>query len=207
MMKTASNTDKLKGALADIRDLALIGAAILYFIGFIYIDAFYGEFGVSVTSAELPVYYVIVYSYDVLTALGWLTWVAFAAVVLLSTWLIWRFYNARICIFVLALAIAVAILGYGASAAGRKHAIEFRSGSGVNIIRLTFDPTKMRFLSKKLKSLNAQGKLWLLSATANRYLLLYQPRPVNRQLPIGTVFSLPARDVISAEIEVRNVPE
>ena len=192
--------------LKTCRDLAFIAAIYLYFIGFVHIRAFYNEFGLSISSADVQVYYPIIYSYEVLTRLPCWMWLT----ILVGGGLM--FYGVYRCpkkawrlVLTLIIGIVVlVILGYEANLSGAKHAREFRAGYGAHTIRLTFSPALSRQLPKDLIELNDEGRLWLLSATKDRYLVCYQPTMIDNELPYARVFAIPTDNIAVAETEARN---
>lgn len=69
--------------LAKIRDVLIIAAIYIYFIGWIYVNQYYKLFGISTSSLDLEFYSLLVYSYNVITSNSFLVFLIVAASVLL----------------------------------------------------------------------------------------------------------------------------
>jgi hypothetical protein len=72
-------------ALKTIRDLTIILAIYLYFIAWVYVHYYYGQFGISTSAIHIDYNSYLIYSYDVCSSaqfLSWLSWVAAIIIVL-----------------------------------------------------------------------------------------------------------------------------
>ena len=182
-------------------------SALLYYVGFIYIESFYGEFGLSVSSTYTPFYYVIVYSVDVIKSLEWWYWLLGIIVLVLAYFINERAQKYQILLLIVLSVVLLITYGRGASITGTRHAKEFREGYGVNVIHLTFKHAKVDSLPIELIKYNNEGELWLLSATEDRYLVLYQPESNGTVLSYGKLYIIPKDEVIAANLEVRSAPK
>ncbi len=73
-------------ALKTIRDFTIILAIYLYFIAWVYVHFYYGQFGISTDAIHIDYNSYLIFSYNVVTSsqfLSWLLWVVIIIVVLI----------------------------------------------------------------------------------------------------------------------------
>lgn len=78
--------------LTALKEVTFFVAIYLYFTGFIYIYFFYDHFGIPLRVVEIPVYYMFIYSYNVVWNFREIRWAMFMSKELLWVWLITLYF-------------------------------------------------------------------------------------------------------------------
>jgi hypothetical protein len=181
-----------------LKNVVFIFALYLYFAGWLHAYYFFQQFGISLSSVDIPVYYFFIYSYSV-----FLTFWGFVVLLFLITALTLavKCRPRGAYLFVIAFILLFPAIFYAARAAGTRDANEKRSGYA-KTVEFIFKKDAAEKLDTEFVELNAKGQLQLLTLTKDRYLVFHQPRGEGGAQPNATTYSIAASDVVLAKVDL-----
>lgn len=213
----SSSAEGLFSVLATPVLIIDVVAVLLFNLGWTYIYYFYDNFGVNVHALNIPSYYFFVYALPVIYMKKWrFTLVIGAAVfALLLTKLLKRrrpgklrwIDEKRLTVAMITL-LLLSLITFGDSWAqqtAKETATDVRNGNA-KTIRFLFKENSATLYPKEFLDANGTDKLKLLTQTADRFVVFYQPEGDEKVLPIGSTYVIFNSDVRLANIEIENVP-
>jgi hypothetical protein len=180
-----------------IRNNILIFAIYLYFAGWTFAYKYYADLGIQITSLDVPVYYFFIYSFSALKYGVFLLLLFFVGI-----YYYYLNHNQKAVIIVLiALLPLIYILSWHSATTS---AMSFRrdavtSYKSVNIL-VNDKSTIYQF--DNFSSLNASGKLKIITSNKDYCYLLYQPKGDNRALPEGYTFKVSTKNIIMTKTAI-----
>jgi hypothetical protein len=184
--------------LSVVKDVVLVFALYLYFAGWLHAYYFFQQFGVSLNSVDIPVYYFFIYSFSVfLTFWGFVVLV----VVIISLTLAVKGRPSWGYLLVIALISLFPGIFYAARAAGMSDASEKRSGYA-STVQFVFKKDAAETFDEEFIDLNKNDRLQLLTVTKDRYLVFCQPKGEGDAQPNATMYSIAAADVALAKVDL-----
>ena len=207
----AKSQHKILSMIKIIRDLILIIAIYLYFIGWLYQYFVLDNFGISLNALNIPPYYFFVYAYSVIED----HYLILLVVLLIATscYLIVQAYLSKFLLpAVLILTIIVFRYSfYLSQTTAVKEAQAIRSGHA-HKISFVFKKKVSQFLPKEFldanNNINANNhnELWLIIQATDGYYVLYQHIPDEEVIPSGIVYKVNKSDVILVITKIDDVP-
>jgi len=210
--KSEINKSEKISVLSTVRDFIMIVAIYLYFTGWIFVYYQFREFGISLPSVDIPVYYFFLYSYTVISEN--LLWFILPLALLLA---LAHTSNkiAKILGIVIISAGFFPVCFYLAKKSGEGESLRLRSGDAKNIT-LIFKESALASLSDKSLKLhdleylldeNFQKPLKLLTQTNQSYFVFFQPPPDSGSslLPRCYVYEINKSDIYLSRIKLPNV--
>ena len=196
MLKIAPMSD----LLSTIRNTSLVISVYLYFVGWLYAYYLFLEFGVSLHTVEIPVYYFFVYAYSVLlqARIGF----RLVLVTILLIVIFVRVLPSKLAVGMICVALFPAMF-YAAERAAREDATYKRQGNA-KTIRFIIKPQAAKAYPAAFRQLNCEHKLRLLVLTKDRYFVFHQPPGEKEELPYATTYDISRSDVVLAEIDIQN---
>lgn len=184
--------------LSNLKNVVLIVALYLYFAGWLHAYYFFQQFGVSLHSVDIPVYYFFIYSFSVfLTFWG----AVLLGVVIIFLTLVVKYRPSWGYLMVIASILLFMGIYFVAKAAGMRDAAEKRSGYA-NTVQFVFKKDTAEILDPEFVDLNRNDRLQLLTMTKDRYLVFYQPKGEGDAQPNATTYSIAASDVALAKVDL-----
>ena len=191
--------------------------AVLFFhLGWTYIYYFYDNFGVNVHALNIPIYYFFVYALPVIYMKKWRFTLLIGAAVfaLLLTKLSkrrWarklRWIDEKRLTVGIATLLLLSLLTFGdlwAQQTAKETATDVRNGNA-KTIRFIFKENSTTLYPQGFLDANSADKLKLLTQTADRFVVFYQPEGDEKVLPMGSTYVIFNSDVRLANIEIENV--
>lgn len=191
-------------------------AILLFNLGWTYIYYFYDNFGVNVHALNIPIYYFFVYALPVIYMKKWrFTFLIGAAVLALLIAKLLKRRSPRnlswvdekqLTIGIITL-LLLSLLTFGDSWAqqtAKETATDVRNGNA-KTIRFLFKENSATLYPQEFLDANSADKLKLLTQTADRFVVFYQPEGAEKVLPIGSTYVIFNSDVRLANIEIENV--
>lgn len=191
--------------------------AVLFFnLGWTYIYYFYDNFGVNVHALNIPIYYFFVYALPVIYMKKWrfILVIGAAVLALLLTKSLkrrWpgklRWINDRSLTIGIITLLLLSLLTFGdrwAQQTAKETATDLRNGNA-KTIRFLFKENAATLYPQEFLDANGADKLKLLTQTADRFVVFYQPEGDEKVLPIGSTYVIFNSDVRLANIEIENV--
>jgi hypothetical protein len=212
-----SHTDEGLFSLLATPVLIIDVVAVLFFnLGWTYIYYFYDNFGVNVHALNIPIYYFFVYALPVIYMKKWrfillISAGVFALVLMKLLKRRWqrelrRIGEKKITVGIVTL-LLLSLLTFGDSWAqqtAKETATELRNGNAKRI-RFLFKENSTTVYPQQFLNANNTDKLKLLTQTADRFVVFYQPEGDEKVLPIGSTYVIFNSDVRLADIEIENV--
>jgi hypothetical protein len=215
---TSTSWDALKGIFASVRDLSIIVAALLFYVGYVYNYNYDDYFGLTIGEFDEPVQFVPIDSLTVLLddgTLGLLRWlIGFSALAACIWWLDKRYNNSRVSRFLrevprfivaalalVAMIFAMARLDDYSNAIARRDAQhdEYRA----TYWHFTFGADSER-VDAIVRAGNARGALRVIHESREVYVAVVTAGPRDKAgdpARGGCVLLIPKRIVTSARIE------
>lgn len=189
--------------IGELRDLALLLAVFLFFVGFAYTSTYYRNLGIRASSLELSINDIIVSSYNVI-----LTWPFLLGALVCAACLAgatkWLPKWGRVASY---LALAIAFLPFArhvGSAVAARNAMDTRAGLFDAAVEVAFEPTVESRVPELLRVANTANRLRLLYETKDHVFLLDQVDTGRDELPIGHVYEVSRDHIVALTMQVPN---
>jgi hypothetical protein len=212
--------EKSRDFLATLRDVSLICAVYLYFVGWVYEYYFLGHFGLALTSVEIPVYYFFIYAFSALSyyfsfiliiSAIVICYVAILVFLSLSSNVRSKLQKIGMYLLCVNLVMLFPVSFYGAKEAAETRAKEIRLGRYPSkTITLIFKKELADEFPKELTAANARGDLKLLTHTKDVYFVFRQIQnetPHSHAVPYGFTHHISKSDVNLLTVEMRGFSE
>ncbi len=172
----------------------------LYFIGWIYIYYLYDNFGIPLSSVDIPFYYFFIYSYSaIMNRFSIIVLILFFAISIL----IFTFYKKNWIIFPVSIFLFL-ILFLLAQRQANQQAFLLRDGNA-RTIKFYLKGEQFNFYPEQFIKANKDEELKLFSKTKDKYFVFFQPKDEkpSKRLGFAYVYEVPINEKVLAEIEIQ----
>lgn len=203
---SAGQARRIAAAFTDPKSLGLVFAAYLYVAGFIFGYYYYAAFGLSFAAADVPVYHMFIFSFNVFNRFSFVT-VAAALLIIFAIVYSWLEQPPRwLDLLLVGTFVAfLPIVFHGAVSAAREQALAVRqfkiSLPKIETLVLKAEAAAAyRSLDGWKKAVDEEA-LRLLAQNKEYYFLIYQESPL--ELPYLRTYSIRKDDILAFEHLVR----
>lgn len=191
---------KVKDLFAVLRNLLLLAAIYLYFIGWVYVYYYFHHFGISLFSLDIPVYYFFAYSNSVI---GNLPAIAVLALLALLAYRFRQFLQKPYVVGPVVI-ILFPLFFVLARDTGISRAEQLRI-AGAKPISFILKEEVWKHYSEEFKKANDCGNLRLIYQTKDRYFVFVQPTSKEKVLPRASTYDVRADHILLATIKLENL--
>lgn len=195
------SSSKSGDVFSTLRNLLLLIAIYLYFIGWTYVYYYYSHFGISLHSLDIPVYYFFAYSNSVIGSLP--SVVIGVSLILLGFKL--RKFLSNPYVAVPIVIILFPILFLVARETGIDRAQQLR-GAGAKPVEFVIKDNARKHYPKEFNQANDSGNLRMIYQTKDRYFVFVQPTGGEEKvMPRGYTYDISKDHILLATIKLENV--
>jgi len=201
------------GPILSFQALIVSVAAILYFLGWMYLYYYLFEFGIDIFALEIPFYYIFVYSFAVIrhSFQANMAGVLIAASTAILVYGVTRYFVPRAASFVLlAFASSAFLRGHSAAISAARDRSEQLRFDPTSFVEVVFpsdnDVVKTDQHLSRLTKFDPASPATLIIASRDRYFLLLQPflRGEPDYRPSAKVLELKREDVVALKFKLSN---
>ena len=195
-----ASSAKSEEVFSTLRNLLLLVAIYLYFIGWIYVYYYYNHFGISLFSLNIPVYYFFAYSNSVVG--NWTTTLILLLLVSLGFKLKHLFLHTYIIGPVVVLLFPVFFVVAKESGISRAQQLRI---AGAKPISFILKEGIKKYYPNDFIQANNNGDVRLIYQTKDRYFVFVQPISNENVMPRGNTYDIRMEHILLATIKLENV--